>query len=323
MIRAASIGLGWWGKVLANSIRGSGKIKVTAATTRTLSGIEDYCKEIGARVMASYDAVLADPDIDAVILATPHSMHRRQIEEAAAAGKHVFVEKPITLTPDDAQAAFEAAEKAGVVLAVGFNRRFHPNHLRLKDRVASRLGRIVHIEASMSASGVWNYRPDSWRSTRAETPAGGMTGLGIHVIDQMIDIAGPMTSVTAQAAKPLGIGPLDEVTSAIMSFRGGPTASLVTAIATCFYYNFRVFGENGCAEIRGRDLSEFVFTPREGEGERHTETGAAMERAELEAFADAVAGGAPYPVTADQAIQGVAVLDGIVRSAAGKRPITL
>lgn len=323
MIRAASIGLGWWGKVLANSIRGSDKIKVVAATTRTLSNIEDYCREIGARVAADYDAVLADRDIDAVILATPHSTHRRQIEQAAAAGKHVFVEKPIALTPVEARASFDAAAAAGIQLAVGFNRRFHPNYRRLREAVAGKVGRIVHIEASMSASGVWNYAPDSWRSTREETPAGGMTGLGIHVVDQMIDIAGPMTSVAAQAVKPLGIGPLDEVTSAIMAFESGPTASLMTSIATCFYYNFRVFGENGCAEIRERDLSEFVFQPRDGEAERHHEAGFAMERAELEAFAEAVEGGAPYPVTADQAVQGVAVLDAIVRSAAENRIISL
>ncbi len=323
MIRAASIGLGWWGKVLANSTKGSDKIQVVAATTRTLSNIEDYCKEIGAEVAPNYEAVLANPDVDAVILATPHSLHRQQIEQAAAAGKHVFVEKPITLTPADARAAFDTAAPAGITLAVGLNRRFHPNYLRMKDVIANKLGRIVHIEASMSASGVWNYAPDSWRSTLEETPAGGMTGLGIHVVDQMIDIGGPMTSISAQAVKPLGIGPLDEVTSAIMAFEGGATASLMTSIATCFYYNFRVFGENGCVEIRQRDLSEFIYEPREGEIERATETGFSMERAELEAFADAAEGRGTYPVTADQAVQGIAVLDGIVRSAAENKPVKL
>ncbi len=323
MIRAASIGLGWWGKVLANSIKGSDKIKITAATTRTLSNIEGFCQEIGAKVAPDYASILADPDIDAVILATPHSKHREQIEQAVGAGKHVFVEKPIALKPADAQASFDAAAKSGKLLAVGLNRRFHPNYIRLKNDVENRIGTIVHIEASMSASGVWNYAPDSWRSTREETPAGGMTGLGIHVVDQMIDLAGPMKTITAQALKPLGIGPLDEVTSAVMAFKSGPTATLMTSIATCFYYSFRVFGENGCAELRERDLSEYIFHPRQGERETHTKTDFSMERAELEAFSDAIERGGNYPVSAQQAVQGIAVLDGIVRSAEENKTITL
>ena len=123
MIRAASVGLGWWGKTLANSIQDSNKINVVMATTRTLNNIEDYCKEINAEVASSYDDIVKSDKVDAVILATPHSKHLEQIVAAVNNGKHVFVEKPITLTAEDAKIAYDEAKKNNKVLAVGFNRQ--------------------------------------------------------------------------------------------------------------------------------------------------------------------------------------------------------
>jgi predicted dehydrogenase len=195
MIRAASVGLGWWGKTLANSIQNSNKINVVMATTKTLNNIEDYCKDINAEVANSYDDVVKSDKVDAVILATPHSKHLEQIVQAVNNGKHVFCEKPITLTASDAKIAYDEAKKNNKILAVGFNRRFHPNFMKMIEMVRSNiLGKIVHIEGTINAPGLWMYKPESWRSSAAETPAGGMTGMGIHVIDQMITANGNISS---------------------------------------------------------------------------------------------------------------------------------
>ena len=202
MIRAASIGLGWWGKTLANSIIDSKKINVVMATTRTLSNIEDYCKEINAEIAANYDEITNSDKIDAVILATPHSKHLEQIVQAVNNGKHVFVEKPITLTAADAEIAYSEAKRNNKVLAVGFNRRFHPNFSQIINMINDgTLGKIVHIEGTINAPGLWMYKPESWRSNAAETPAGGMTGMGIHIIDQMIAANGRISSTFAQTSK--------------------------------------------------------------------------------------------------------------------------
>ena len=118
MIRAASVGLGWWGKTLANSIQNSNKINVVMATTKTLNNIEDYCKDINAEVANSYDDVVKSDKVDAVILATPHSKHLEQIVQAVNNGKHVFCEKPITLTASDAKIAYDEAKKNNIDLPI-------------------------------------------------------------------------------------------------------------------------------------------------------------------------------------------------------------
>jgi predicted dehydrogenase len=315
MIRAASVGLGWWGKTLANSIQDSDKINVVMATTRTLNNIEDYCKEINAEIASSYDEIVNSDKVDAVILATPHSKHLEQIVQAVNNGKHVFVEKPITLTAADAKIAYDEAKKNDKVLAVGFNRRFHPNFIKIVEMIKNNeLGKVLHIEGTINAPGLWMYAPESWRSSAAETPAGGMTGMGIHIIDQMIASNGNISSAYAQTAKVIKMGDLDEITSVLFKFENGSTGYLGTSIASSIFYNFRVIAENGTIEIIERDLSVMKYTPREGDITTTTNS-ANMCKNELEAFADAINGVAPYPVTADEGIHGAAVFEAVINSA--------
>src|SRR4030088_2267525 len=105
MIRAAIVGLGWWGQNLVNSVRNSGVIRFTTAHTRTKATATGFCAEAGLRWTGSLDAILADKDIDAVVFATPHAQHTEQVIRAAAAGKHVFVEKPFSLSLADGMQA--------------------------------------------------------------------------------------------------------------------------------------------------------------------------------------------------------------------------
>src|SRR6056300_1453875 len=315
MIRAASVGLGWWGKTLANSIQDSNKINVVMATTRTLNNIEDYCKEINAEIASSYDEIVNSDKVDAVILATPHSKHLEQIVQAVNNGKHVFVEKPITLTAADAKIAYDEAKKNNKVLAVGFNRRFHPNFIKIVEMIKNNeLGKVLHIEGTINAPGLWMYAPESWRSSAAETPAGGMTGMGINIIDQIIASNGNISSAYAQTAKVIKMGDLDEITSVLFKFENGSTGYLGTSIASSIFYNFRVIAENGTIEIIERDLSVMKYTPREGDITTTTES-ANMCKNELEAFADAINGVAPYPITADEGIHGAAVFEAVINSA--------
>src|ERR1700733_2472416 len=151
MIRAAIAGLGWWGQNLVNSVRGSEAIRFTTAHTRTQPTAAAFCLEAGLRWVGSLDAILTDDAIDAVVFATPHTQHPEQVIRAAAAGKHVFVEKPFSLSVAEARRAKDAAEKAGIVLAVGFNRRFHPSMGLLREAVKSgRLGTLVTVSAEQT-----------------------------------------------------------------------------------------------------------------------------------------------------------------------------
>ncbi|MEK9660669.1 MAG: Gfo/Idh/MocA family oxidoreductase, partial [Alphaproteobacteria bacterium] len=185
MVNAAIVSLGWWGKVLVDSVQGkSDNIKFTHGWVRTPANAADYVKEKGIELVDTYDNLIARDDVDAVVLATQHSKHREQIIAAAAAGKHVFCEKPLCLTKADAEAAVAAANKAGIVLATGFNRRFAPAIAEMKKRVdAGDFGPLMHVEGTMSAPAGLFLKPDVWRADKNETPAGGMTPMGVHVVD--------------------------------------------------------------------------------------------------------------------------------------------
>ena len=318
MIHAAIVGLGRWGQTLVDSLgEGSEAIRFTRAVTRTPSKVEDYAAAKGMALGSDYDAVLSDPGVDAVVLATPHSLHCSQIIAAAAAGKHVFCEKPLTLNAASAAAAIQAIDEAGVTLAIGHNRRFAPNFLALRSILDDgRLGEILHLEGNFSAD--LTRAAETWRADTAESPAGGMTSLGIHVVDAFIGLAGPMTSVwtnSKRIALPFGV---DDATSVLIDFEDGCTGYLGTVAATAHLYQLRVIGTGGWAQIHALDRLEADF--RDGRrDERHWDgydyPGYRTVRECLEAFATAAAGGPPFPIPPGEIGHAVGVLEAVIRSA--------
>src|SRR5437763_4507524 len=174
MIRAAIVGLGRWGRTRVNSVQNkSDRLRFTHAVSRDPARVGDFAAEHGLRVLGSLDAALAEPAIEAVVLATPHSRHTDQILAAATAGKHVFCDKPLTLTRAEAERAVAACEKAGIVLGVGHDKRFFPAMAELA-RIAATcgLGTMLHIEGSFSNEvAAAQFTP--WRDSAEESPAGG------------------------------------------------------------------------------------------------------------------------------------------------------
>jgi predicted dehydrogenase len=314
MLRAGIVGLGLWGQRLVASSDGSPLIRFTAAVTRTPDKAADFARARNLPLGSDYAALLADPAIDAVVLATPHSQHAEQVIQAAAAGKHIFVEKPFTLDIAEAEAAVDATRRAGVVLALGHNRRFLPAIHELKRLIdAGVLGEILHAEGNISAPAGYRLRPGGWRATAAESPAGGMTGLGIHVVDALIHLAGGIAQVTAQSFRRVLTIELDDTTAMLFRFKSGASGALVTLTATAPIWRLQIFGSKGWAEMRGETRLEIALI--DGKPSATDYPVVDKERAELEAFARAVAGVVPYPLPPDEAIHGVAVLEAIIRSA--------
>ena len=134
MINAGIVGLGWWGRTLVEAVSGqSDTMRFVAGATRTVtSDVERFAGEHDFALKESYDDLLADPNVDAVVLATPHSMHVKQAVAAAARGKHIFCEKPFALTRAGAEEAVDAVRRAGVTLGLGYNRRWHPEMIALR-----------------------------------------------------------------------------------------------------------------------------------------------------------------------------------------------
>ena len=316
MINAAIVGLGRWGQILADSVEGkSESITFVAGATRTPAKAQAFMDAHGIPMVADYGEILKDPNVDAVVLATPHSQHSDQVIAAARAGKHVFVDKPFTLTKASAEAAVAATRKTGVVLALGHNRRFLPAYLELKKRLeAGALGTLLHVEANYSGAGAVNFTPDVWRGSPIESPAGGMAGSGIHMIDGMLGLFGPYRTVTAKSLRRALTHDVDDTTVMMFSFESGMTGYLGALAATPFTWRLQVFGSNGWIELR--DETRFEHRALEGEPEVIEYPFVDTRRLELEAFADAIAGKAAYPIPVEDAIHGVSVFETIPHAAA-------
>lgn len=320
MLKAAIVGLGGWGRVLVRSVQGkSERIQFVRAVTRTPTTAAVFARSTGIPVDADWAAALADPEVEAVVLATPNSQHVEQIVAAAAAGKHVFVETPLALSASEARQAYAACETAGRILVVGQNRRFLPAFERLVEVVQDgMIGELMHVEGNTSGPNGYRYPQESWRNDALESPWGGMTSRGLHISDLMIALCGPVAEVDARSHRQVLHGDLDDTTCMLLRFASGITGYLVTLTATAELWQFRVLGSQGWIEMRGEhqlvgrliDENETVldFPPRD------------CERAELEAFADAVENGAEYPVRQEEALANIALLDAIGRSVGDGRP---
>ena len=318
MIKAGVVGLGWWGQLLARSVNDSKKINITSGFTRTPSNASDFITETGIKLYKEYEQLLNDKSIDAIILATPHSMHVEQIKLAAEHKKHIYVEKPIALTLKETRTALGAARTAGVEIAVGFQRRCHPSMIAALDAVRNgKIGRVLHVEGHQSAPGLRIYKEGSWRQAREEQPAGGMTGMGIHLLDGMVSVLGAVEDVTVKSKKILQNNDsiLDDMTSVLLMFETGTTGYIGTSIATSGYFSLRFFGENGVVEVRNPDLGEFVYTDQTAQIEVTENKGFNMEGASLELFADQITGSGSFPVSDKDVMYSSGALEKIIAAA--------
>jgi predicted dehydrogenase len=174
MIHAAIIGMGVWGQNLVSSVQGlSQSIQFVAGATRTPAKASEFAAKHKLRLLDSFEAVLADPSIDAVVLATPHSMHTEQIVAAAKAGKHVFCEKPLGLDRATTQRAAQAAADHNIILGVGYNWRYQPALQEIRRMIDDgRLGKVLHIEGNFCGPSAYRFPKGHWRHASDESPAG-------------------------------------------------------------------------------------------------------------------------------------------------------
>ena len=328
MIRAAIVGIGTWGRNLVGAVQGKSElIGFVAGATRTPATAELYCKQQGIRLMESYAEVLAYGEIDAVVLATPHSMHCEQIIAAAKAGKHVFVEKPLGVDAKSAAQAVAACAQQKVTLAVGYNWRFQPALQEAKRMLDDgRLGKLLHIEGNFCGPSAYRFSREHWRHDRDEAPAGGMTGRGVHVVDAMLYLAGShIGSVVAQSERLVHDYGADDTTSMLFRFQSGASAYLGTVIATAETWRLQIFGSKGWVELgdvahlHTWDMRRSLLDPqdplRRTPAEVISYPKTSTERAELEHFASAAMARRPIATPGGDEVHNVAVLEAIVRSA--------
>ncbi len=165
----------------------------------------------------------------------------------------------------------------------------------------------------------------NWRLNRQEWPAAGMTPLGIHLIDGMVDLFGTVRSVYCQSVKTFIEADVDDTSSVLLHFDSGMTGYICTIVVARPELRFAVHGTDASVVINDRSYNYLDVLPFKGERESIDYGDYDMEAdalsAELEAFADAVEGRAPYPIPHDQMIHAVAVLEAIIESSETNAPV--
>ncbi len=327
-VRVAAVGCGTWGNRLADaSARGTG-LDVAACTSRSAGSRAAFAKAHGCRELPDYDAVLADPDVEGVLITTPHSLHAEQVVAAALAGKHVFVEKPFALTRSDARRATEACRRAGVVLAVGHQRRRQASNRALRRLLDEGvLGRVVQIEGNFSQAIGFSSRftAGMWRATPAETPGGSLTNLGIHHVDTFQYLLGRVVRVAAFARRVVLTGvEIDDTTAILFEFASGSLGYLGTSwVHASPGVALTVHGTD--AQVWSEGDGARLLVQRRGETERR-----AVELPpgdpiveELREFAACARQRTRPEVSGEEGTANVAVLEAIVESAAIGRAVSI
>ena len=316
----AVVGLGWWGRTIVPLLKSSAKLKVVKGVDPAPAAAE-FARSQGLQLETDYDAALKDPAVQGVVLCTPHTQHTEQIVAAANAKKHVFCEKPLSLSRADVLRAVKACSDNGVALAVGHEKRFEPPVQALFQMAkAGDLGTLLQIEANFSQDKFLSLTPDNWRMSEKEAPAGPMTATGIHLLDLSVGLLGPAQHVFARVRQ-LGSRLVNGDTLGVfVSFKNGSNALISAVLATPFDGRFAVYGNKGWAEVRDKAHPEapqgwtLTRTLRGKDKEVQDYPAAKAVLANLEGFADAAAKRAPYPVPQDQMIANVSALEAVFRS---------
>ena len=320
MIRAAVIGLGWWGRTIVRELAASDLIRVVLGADPEPGACAAMAKTLP--VTAEYAEALARPDIDAVILCSPHRFHAEQIIAAARAGKHVFCEKPLCATGAEAKRALEAITKAGLTLGIGHERRFEPGILDLRKRLAAgEFGQALLMEGNFSQEKFLTLPLDNWRLSPELAPVGPLSATGIHLVDLAIAFFGRPSEVLGRLASHSPRFANGDALAVLLAFPNGAIAQISAILTTPFVGRLAVYGDAGWIEVRDRTHPEAptgwdVTTARRGAAVTTTFWPPhPAVRDNLEAFARAAAGGEPYPVTHEEVLANAETFEAIVRSA--------
>jgi predicted dehydrogenase len=322
MIDAAIVGLGRWGQGIVNAVQGkSARLQFVRGVCKEPDAMAGFAAAHSLALSTDFDAAVADPRVRAVVLATPHSLHVGQVIAAAKAGKAVWCAKPRALTRAAAERAVAAVRRAGVVLGLGNNKRCFASMLELKRLVAAgTLGDVLHVEGHFSNEHSTRVK-GGWRDDPRESPGGGMTGAGLHVLDAFVNLAGPVARVDARLHSLKSPPDPRDAVAVLVEFASGATGLMATARAGPAYWRVHVFGTKGWAEAR--DETRLTVAPM-GEGPQ-TRTLPATDSlaALLDAFAVAVEGGAPFPVSPEQMLDVVGAFEAIIASIESGRPVAV
>ena len=315
-LKVACLGMGWWSDVLADAIVRSRKLEIVACYSRSEEKRAKFAAKYSCRAAPSYDSILADRSIEAIINTTPNNVHLETTRAAAEAGKHVFLDKPIANTVSDGRGITEVCHKAGVVLALGYQRRREGHFRWIRKQIDDGVfGKLVNAEANISRDRLGKIDLGSWRYTAEGMPGGVMLQIGIHYIDVLEYLVGPIKAVSGSLAQLVLPGDNPDVASLLIEHQNGALSTLNASYASASeYYVMNIYGKDASAYYdfhqglrflkRGAEKSEPVQVPK---------VDTFVD--ELEEFAAAVRGGPRPEMGGEGGTRSLAVIRAGIKSA--------
>jgi predicted dehydrogenase len=321
-VKVACIGIGWWSDVLADAIQRSGKMTIAACYSRSEDKRHKFAAKYGCKAVRSYDEILDDRAIEAVINTTPNSAHLETTAAAAKAGKHVFLDKPIANTIADARALTQACRDAKVVLALGYQRR-RESHFRWVKKHIGEFGTLVNAEANISRDRLGKIDLGSWRYTAQGMPGGVMLQIGIHYSDVLEYLLGPVKAVSGQFVRLVLPGDNPDVASLILEHENGALSTLNASYASASeYYLMNVYGKERSAYY---DMHGGLRVLKRGEAKANAiacaENDTIVE--ELEEFMRACRGDGEPEMDGEKSTASLGVILAGIQSARDGRRVTL
>jgi len=323
-VRVGCLGMGWWSDVLADAATRSGSFEIVSCFTRSEDKRRAFASRYGCEAAPSYDALLADRRIEAIVNTTPNNAHLETTRAAAEAGKHVFLDKPIANTVADASALTVACRRAGVVLALGYQRRRESHFRWIRRQIdAGAFGRLVNAEANISRDRLGKIDLASWRYTAEGMPGGVMLQIGIHYTDVLEYLMGPVVAVTARLAQLVLPGDNPDVASMVLEHERGALSTLNASYASASeHYVMHIYGKEASAFYDGQQgLRCLTRGAAAAQPVACPETDTIVD--ELEEFAAAVRGQGAPEMDGERSTRSLAVVLAGIRSAREGRTVSV
>ncbi|MGQ9663390.1 MAG: Gfo/Idh/MocA family protein [Kiritimatiellia bacterium] len=311
--KVGMIGLRGYGNIVRQGLKRCRTLELAAIWSRDRESVERSLKELPSKVCESYEALLQEP-IDGVIIVNPNYLHLEYGLKAAAAGKSILVEKPMTNTVTEALELIRAFRKSGKLLAVKHLLRYSPENLQIRQWIRDgTLGKVLSVEAYTSHSSSKNFPPDRWKRDPKKCPAAPLTQLGVHYIDTAMSFLGHPDWVQSHHRNVLKLS--DNVDCTVTTIGFGEVLFTVHAhYVVPGYQRLAVYGTEGIAVVdeaglRLRREGESSFSGQLTEGED------ALVRI-LNEYGESLLTGKPFETSGEESIYVVAAAEAAIRSAA-------
>lgn len=248
-VRVASLGIGWWSNVLADAVQRTNALEIVACFTRDEDKRGAFADKYGCRAAGSYEDILIDEGVDEIINTTPNNFHLETTRQAAEAGKHVFLDKPIANSTAEGAEITKACRDAGVKLSIGFQRRREAHFRWVHEKIkAGDFGQLVQAEANISRDRLGQFEDGHWRYTAEGMPGGVMLQIGPHYVDVLEMLIGSIVSVSGMLSQLVLPGDNPDVAGLVMRHENDAISTLNAGYASAGeHYAMNIYGKKASA----------------------------------------------------------------------------